>query len=168
MHTDAALRILSDYQDRILAHVAHDRALLSTQGETARPALAQRRWMLTRLLREYQLFKHVEVFDPMIVLERRLGIATHLKTRCVAIGHRFTTYLAGWTSQAIDGHWSDYADATQRMFDALARHVLDERRAIDAMLAGVERIVRHNPVLYARRPARAVQRRGGQARSADQ
>lgn len=142
MRTDAALRILSDHQDRILAQIASDRALFDAEGEAARPALSQRRWLLTRLLREYQLFKHVELFDPALAGNDRLGVAARLKMRCIAIGERFAAYLACWTSSAIDGHWSDYAAATLRMFDALDRHVEQERRAIEAMLAGVERIER--------------------------
>lgn len=149
MRTDAAFRILSDHQDRILAHVATDRAMLDAEGEAARPALAQRRWMLARLLREYQLFKHVELFDPALAGDDRLGIAARLKARCTASGDRFTAYLACWTSTAIDGHWADYAAATHRMFDALVRHVEQERLAIETMLAGVERIERHGA-----RPAR--------------
>ena len=158
MRTDAALRILSDYQDRILAHVASDRALLDSEGEAARPALAQRRWMLARLLREYQLFKHVEIFDPALARDDRLGIAARLKARCIVTGENFAAYLACWTSSAIEGHWSDHAAATRRMFDALVRHVGEERRGIEAMLAGTERIERLAP-----RPVRPVQ-----ARPADQ
>ena len=143
MRKDAALRILSDYQDRIRAQVASDRALLDAEGEAARPALAQRRWILARLLREYQLFKHVELFDPALARDDRLGIAARLKARCTVSSDRFAAYLACWTSTALDGHWPDYAAATHRMFDALIRHVDEERRAIEAMLAGVERIERH-------------------------
>lgn len=145
MKTDAALRILSGHQDRILAHLASDRALLAAEGEAARPALATRRWMLARLLREYQLFKHVEIFDPALAQGDRLGVAARLKGRCTAIGESFAAYIACWSSAAIDGRWSDYAAATQRMFDALARHVVEERRAIDTLLAGVERIERPGP-----------------------
>lgn len=161
MRTDAALRILSGYQDRILAHIASDRVLLDVEGEAARPALAQRRWMLARLLREYQLFKHVELFDPALARNDRLGVAPRLKARCTAIGDAFAAYLACWTSSAVDGHWPDYAAATHRMFDALVRHLEQERRTIEAMLAGVERIER-----YAPRPLRPG--RAPQARPADQ
>ena len=161
MRKEAALRILSDYQDRILAHLASDRVLLDAEGEAARPVLAHRRWMLARLLREYQLFKHVELFDPALARDDRLGIAARLKARCTAIGEAFATYLACWTSNAVDGHWPDYAAATHRMFDALVRHLEQERRAIEAMLAGVERIERHGS-----RPLQPG--RAAQARPADQ
>jgi hypothetical protein len=157
MRKDAALRILCDYQARIRAQIASDRALLDAEGEAARPVLAQRRWILARLLREYQLFKHVELFDPALARDDRLGVVARLKTRCTAIGDRFAAYLACWTSPAIDGHWTHYAAATHRMFDALDRHVEQERRAIEAMLAGVERIER--PRARPPCPARAPQAR---------
>ncbi|SFP87801.1 hypothetical protein [Sphingomonas rubra] len=141
METRFALARLADHQRAIMAQVDDSRRRLRSDGRGAQPHLAKQRWVLMRMLREYQLFKHVEIFDPAIVRgdARRADLARGMKERCVAAGEDYQRHVALWTGEAIHACWADYAAAVIALADRLAQHVARERCDVEMLLDGTER-----------------------------
>lgn len=141
MDTHLALTRLLDHQSAILAEIEGARRPLRVDGRAAQPRLAKHRWLLMRMLREYQLFKHVEIFDPAIARgdARRADLARAMKARCIATGDGFHRHVAAWTGEAIDAHWTDYAAAVLAMADRLTLHIARERREVAMLLDGASR-----------------------------
>jgi hypothetical protein len=108
-----------EFQDRILAIVARAEAALLDPVKRDVAALGQSRWELARALREYQLFKHSRIFDP---LERcqdyRAVKAQRMKAECIRVGEEFRKYVLKWSVVSILDHWADYHPAA---LDAIAR-----------------------------------------------
>lgn len=124
------------HQAEVKAALAETQALFS--DEPADPlATANARWKLTRLLTGYQMFKHQRIFDPLV----RHGsvedshAAQQLKIDCVAIGEIFRAHLARWTTAGIEGRETEYRRDATGMTALLERHILRERRGIEALLA---------------------------------
>jgi hypothetical protein len=153
MDTRLALARLLDHQAAILAEMDDMRRALRIDGRRAQPRLAKHRWMLMRMLRAYQLFKHVEVFDPVIARAdaRRGDLARAMKARCTAAGDDYHRHAAAWTGAAIEARWTDYAEAVLAVADRLALHIARERRDVAVLLDGSART---------RRPAAAARLSG--------
>ena len=66
MLTARALDLVHIHRVTIDAHIDCAVTLLKRPAEAARYPLALARWNLVRLLREYHLFKQVEIFEPAI------------------------------------------------------------------------------------------------------
>ncbi|WP_419825373.1 hypothetical protein [Sphingomonas sp.] len=96
---------------------------------------------MVRLLREYQLFKHGEIFDPTIAggTARQVALARELKARCIAAGERYAEHSKRWSMTDVAGEWPDYKLALHAIIDALRDHMRDEREAVALLLAGRER-----------------------------
>lgn len=138
MKTCDALHRLITLQGRIVACLGETTSLVRTRGVAACNELAQRRWETMRLLREYQLFKHHEIFDPAIASGDRARIiaATAMKERCVAAGDDFAAHVRRWSGTALERDWAAYEAALLRMTGAIGRHVVRERREVEALLRG--------------------------------
>ena len=137
MRTPDPLPRLYDQQTRILAQIESATALLRLDPLVARAPLARARWTLARMLREYQLFKHREIFDPAIAGgdEREVAAACDLRASCIAAGDAFTAYVARWSSLDIAALWDSYRPAMRRMAGELRTHLVRERAQVERLLA---------------------------------
>ncbi|RYD91935.1 MAG: hypothetical protein EOP61_26600 [Sphingomonadales bacterium] len=131
---------LYEHQAAVKGAIAEAQAMLA--ADTIEPQdIAAGRWMLTRLLTGYQMFKHQRVFDPLA----RNGTsddahaARQMKIQCVAMGETFRAYLARWTASGIEGREHEYRREAKGMMSLLERHILHERRGIEALLAPEKR-----------------------------
>ncbi|WP_066800359.1 hypothetical protein [Sphingomonas soli] len=127
---------LYEHQSAVKVEIAAAHAVLA--ADPVDPLdLVSRRWALTRLLTGYQGFKHQQIFDPLA----RHGTpddayaARHMKIQCVAMGETFRAYLARWTESGIEGREHEYRREAKGMMALLERHILHERRGIEALLA---------------------------------
>lgn len=138
MHTASVLIRLHEHQSRILRLIDAALPLLAQEPSLARGGLAKARWTLLRLLREYQLFKHGEVFGPAIRYgaPRQAATAQRMRAACIAAGDLFTAHVARWSAQDIAACWPDYKGATRAMCDGLRLHIARERREVQELLAG--------------------------------
>jgi hypothetical protein len=124
-----------DLQDRVHAIVNRAEAILRDPDNKDVAALGTARWELARTLREYQLFKHSRIFDP---LERgqdyRAIRARRMKADCIRVGEEFRAYVLKWSVVSILDHWSEYHPAA---LDAVARiraHLARERVGVAELL----------------------------------
>ena len=102
--------------------------------------LAHLRWELLRLLREYQLFKHTELFDPLLRGDdpdrrRRAG---SLKDRCLAMAAVVTDHVRRWTVAGVADATS-YEVEARALLARLARHLAEERLGVTHLLDGLQR-----------------------------
>jgi len=128
METPRLIAELARHHDAVAAHLSGTRKLLALSPELALPQIARRRWELIRLLRGYQLFKHVELFDPLI---RRRGptasLAADMKARCVVLGEEVTAHIRRWSSSDAIGAWRQYVVEEAAMIERLRGHLRRER-----------------------------------------
>ena len=124
-----------ELQDRILAIALRSEAVLLAPGDHDVAALGQARWEIARALREYQLFKHTRIFDP---IERqpdhRAHQARRMKAECIRVGEEFHRYVLKWSVVSILDHWAEFLPAA---LDAIARtraQLAKERIGVIALL----------------------------------
>lgn len=136
MDTRRALALLEDHQAALLSLIGGAHAMLDLSPEDARLELARLRWEALRRLRAYQIFKHGEIFDPLLasgsVDQRRA--AGRMKERCLAMGERFVRYVNRWGIDDAAAEWDEYRIAVRLMTDALMKHIAEERRDVPQLL----------------------------------
>lgn len=131
-----SLEELLRHQARAGAVAARSLALLAEGGPDAIRALSQARWEAMRILREYQIYKHFRIFDPMIE-ERSLRSlpAKRMKAECATLGDAFVAHSLKWSSCSIDDHWPEYRRTSEAMIAAILRHLERERQGVASLLA---------------------------------
>jgi hypothetical protein len=140
MKTADALHRLDLLQLRIVALLDHATEMVAKPPEQAREPLAKARWALARILREYQVFKHTEIFDPAIRHggEQHAEQARIMAARCIATGKAFTDHVIRWGSQDVVAQWTTYRPAMLAMVVRLRRALVSEKIGVAALLAGAE------------------------------
>ena len=138
MLTTDALKRLREFQSRILAQADAVLALLALAPETAQPSLARARWALARTSREYQLFKHGEIFDPAITQGdvRQANDARRLRGACLAASKAYAGFVKRWSQADVVALWAEHQAEVRGLVDGIRGHIALERREIEALLAG--------------------------------
>ena len=100
--------------------------------------MAKARWAAVRQLREYQVFKHTEIFDVVVRSGNAIQAAQarQLAARCIATGEAFQAHVTRWGSQDVVAQWALYQPAVTAMIARLRRSLASEQVAIAALLAG--------------------------------
>jgi hypothetical protein len=126
-----------ELQDRILA-IANRAETILRSGSRDVTALGTCRWEAARALREYQLFKHNRIFDP---LERgqdyRAIKARRMKADCIRVGEDFRAYVLKWSVVSILDNWDEYHPAALDVAKRIRIHLARERIGV-AELLGVK------------------------------
>jgi hypothetical protein len=131
---------LHAHQADVKAAMAETQALLAAESLDTLE-IANARWRFTRVLTGYQVFKHQRIFDPLARhgTPEEASAARQLKIACVAMGETFRAYLARWNATGMEGHETEYRRDAKGMITMIERHMLDERRGIEALLAPEKR-----------------------------
>jgi len=141
LQSNRALQTLDRYHHQILAIMEQARMSLSDQDGGDVAGLAKHRWELTRVLREYQLFKHGEIFDPIVRgdLGARSRAAATLKAQCLGLGDAFAIHVRRWSLQGPASGWADYRRDATEMLGRIERHLAHEAHEVALLLDGMER-----------------------------
>jgi len=141
MLSTTAMMQLDAYQNRIYALIETAQGLLPLTSDAAQPGLAHLRWQLLRLLREYQLFKHNEIFNPLMESSQPdlVAMATRLKASCIASGEEYRLHTTRWSGRGATEDWSGYQQATSDIIEGLYRHLQAERADVQILLSKVSR-----------------------------
>jgi len=141
MKTDAVLASLNRHQSAILATIDMATTLVECDPGRACIPLARARWTVARQLRAYQVFKHSEIFEPMIARGDpvRSAQARAMAARCIGAGEAFQDYLKRWSSTDVLGRWEAYKPAMLDMTRQIRATLAFEREGVAALLAGAER-----------------------------
>lgn len=107
---------------------------LSVPPEVAEELMA-RRMELSRLLMEYALFKHREIFEPVIAGGGKRGAeAMRLKLACIEAGKAYRDYTRGRDKAHPLTNWDTYRSAASAMAAAIRQHLVDERAGVRRLL----------------------------------
>ena len=124
-----------ELQDRILAIADRSEAILRDPDNRDVTALGVCRWEAARVLREYQIFKHSRIFDP---LERgqdyRAIKARRMKADCIRVGEEFRAYVLKWSVVSILDHWAEYPPAALDVCKRIRTHLARERIGVAELL----------------------------------
>ncbi|MBJ6122145.1 hypothetical protein [Sphingomonas mollis] len=136
MDVSASLARLHEHQDRILTILDRATNLIHGDPDRNRAGLATSRWEMARRLREYQLFKHRELFDPMIAggdpdQRRRARL---MKADCILLSEDFQTHVARWSGVDVADDWITYRRAMLAITTRLRGAVMRERHEFSQTL----------------------------------
>lgn len=141
MDSQRAIKQLEEQQARItmLLHAARD--LLASGQPGSGTALAALRWQLMRALREYQLFKHREIFDPLAGSSdpQLADLARGMKTRCIATGDAYGDHVQRWSNGAAVTAWEQYTAEARAIVTKVRLHLDREHAEASSLLAAVGR-----------------------------
>lgn len=128
---------LSQHQEKITAIVARAEILIIAPGTPDIMAIGKARWEMLRQMREYQLFKHMMIFDPILTANASgAGLAREMKEECTALGDAFRAYMIEWSTVSVIDNIAAYRTAATASI-ARVRHHLKRERQRASMLLGV-------------------------------
>jgi hypothetical protein len=125
----------TELQGRILGLIDRTEALLLDRDAPDVGALGSTRWELARTLREYQLFKHSCIFDP---LDQRRGpdasSARIMKADCIRFGEEFLAYVLRWSAASPLQQWDEFETASRDMIARIRAQLVAERIGVTDLL----------------------------------
>ncbi len=134
-------RPLDEFQRRngtTLAILDQARPLLNDSYDTAWPALAEFRKRLATEMHEFQVYKHSEIFDPIVASDRAdRSIAEALKADCIKLGNEYHTFRQTWEKADAYSRWSEYCLSAILMMTRIRKR-LAEQGAIVRKLAPLQ------------------------------
>ena len=141
MQSDRAIEHLIFHQSDITKILIEAKHPLGSGDASEMKAMALARWELTRTLRRYQLFKHIEIFDPLIRSQcpLRADAAAKLKQRCIDIGQAYAEHVQRWSLQGSASSWEAYQKDATKFIDRIERHLESELCEVRLLLAGINR-----------------------------
>lgn len=141
MQHDRAIIRLEGYQEQIRRIIGQALPVVRDGDPSQCMSLASARWQLLRVLREYQLFKHTEIFDPIIGHGPGLkaSAAALLKKRCVELADEHHRYVQRWSLEGLGTAWPQYRSEALVMADRIEQHLRQEMRDVRALLSGLYR-----------------------------
>lgn len=126
---------LMQFQERILALLDRSEAVLRSQGDPDIALLGQTRWELARVLREYQLMKHGQLFDRFERgTDERAQRARRMKAECIRAGEKFRDYILRWSVVSILDEWDDYVPAALESIERIRALLAREREGMAYLL----------------------------------
>jgi hypothetical protein len=147
---------LDAHQTAILPIVSWGIRQINREASTASltSELIAKRMELTRLLVDYALFKHRDVFAPAIAMGGDKAVeGMRLKAACIEMGERYRAFIRSPDSgQRIDD-WSSYRYEALAMAIELHEHLVSERVAIRKLLGlrskdlPVEELAAEEPII---------------------
>ena len=127
-----------ELQDHIHAIVDRAEAILREPGNRDVAALGQARWQAARALRQYQLFKHGRIFDPIAASQDFRAVkARQMKDDCIRFGEAFHKYVLRWSVVSISDNWEEYHAAALASVARIRAQLVRERAGV-AELLGVK------------------------------
>jgi hypothetical protein len=136
MNHAALLAQMHQHHQGVAEYVLEAGAIIG--ADTLDPAAVSTiRWRFVRVLTGYQLFKHQQIFDPVVQhgSMRDADAARQLKAECILISEAFRNYVARWSASGITGREAEYRHDAQAMIARVQAHITRERRGIEALLA---------------------------------
>jgi len=128
-HHHPLLTRLDGHQAKALEIISRGDVLLAPHATPDQGLLSQARWELTRVLGAYQMFKHNELFDPIIRNgpPDKARLAVQMKAECIALGAEYRAHVARCANLDIPAHWDSYRPAVLRLLMRIKAHIARER-----------------------------------------
>jgi hypothetical protein len=135
MPTQRVLDIFDEHHARAIAIMAAQRALLAPGSVPDPAAQARHRWELLRVLVEFQIFKHRDIFDPLIRQgdPRVAPRAQAMKAECAELGTEVRAFVTRWSDGSVDRDWDRFRTATLTLIAKVERGLAAQRQIVAAM-----------------------------------
>jgi hypothetical protein len=120
---------LDEHHARVLEIIKRGDALLAPDALPDLGLLGHAREELTSVLSAYQMFKHHELFDPIIrdgPLDKA-RLAEQMKAECIALGEEYQAHVTRCVDLDIPAHWDSYRPAILRLLARIKAHIGRER-----------------------------------------
>ncbi len=136
MNRTALLAQMHEYHQTIADITAQADAMVSLADIDA-AAICSARWRFVRVLTGYQMFKHQQIFDPVMKHGSALDAdaARQLKAECILISEAFRNYVAKWSTSGITGQEDTYRCEAHAIILRVRTHIAREARGIEALLS---------------------------------
>ncbi|UYY57659.1 hypothetical protein [Sphingomonas sp. S2-65] len=122
---------------RAIADYTAEADALVRAAELDPATVSNARWRFVRVLTAYQVFKHQQIFDPIMQNGSQLDAdaARQLKAECIITTEAFRSYIAKWSTSGIVGREDEYRCEAQAMILRVRTHIARERRGVEALFA---------------------------------
>ena len=128
---------VDDHQRQILAVIAGALPLLDRPHASTATGieLSKARMEMTRLLMEYALFKHRDIFAPIIAAGgKRTNDCLRLKNACIAAGEEYRDFIRSGNRADPLTDWEAYRVGAFAMARTMSTHLAEERSGIRRLL----------------------------------
>lgn len=135
MNRTGLLAQMHDHHQAIASYTVEAEGMVCA-AELDPNTVSSARWRFVRVLTAYQVFKHQQIFDPMVARGSKLDVdaALQLKAECIIISEAFRSYIAKWSMSGITGREEEYRRDARSMILRVRTHIIRERRGIEALL----------------------------------
>jgi hypothetical protein len=115
----------------VLSLLDRARPFLNGRDAGSWAALAPFRGELGAALQALQVYKHREIFDPIIAAGGpKAAIVKQLKVECIQLGLEYETYKRTWATADIDTRWPEYRLAGLSMMRQIRERMAAQDKAI--------------------------------------
>ena len=109
MATRETIRQYHDHRDGVISTLNRARPHLNRGYADAWPELQLFRQELSQRMQAFQVFKHRELFDPLIRTRSEQGeIGRQLKTDCIKLGTDYGDFQRRWSKADVETRWPEY------------------------------------------------------------
>lgn len=131
------LELLGEHYRHIDALLSEGEAAINSTDPARAKTLALVRWQLMRRLRAYQLFKHTELFGPVIRGNdpEKAKSAEAMKARCTGIGEAYNAHVGKWSAGGIESDWCNYEADAAEITRSIRNHLARELAEADKLLS---------------------------------
>ncbi|MEG3175994.1 hypothetical protein U1872_07120 [Sphingomonas sp. RB3P16] len=136
MTTDHPLDHFHYLHCEVLAVLDQARPYLNGRDAESWTALAPFRGALAAALHALQLYKHRELFDPILAAGGPDAASVRqLKAECIKLGLDYQAYTRKWASADIDARWPEYRLAGLAMMRQIRDRMAAQHEAIHRLYA---------------------------------
>lgn len=130
---------LRDHQRVILANIDRAKRLLRAADAPDPAEIARLRWELIRLLTAYRIFKHREIFDPLIARgsSAQMSCAQRMKADCIRLETEVRDFVARRSRFSAQETVEQFRADVFRFLTGIAQHLEGEERAATALLGPI-------------------------------
>jgi hypothetical protein len=141
MNGTRAIELLGEHQRKVRELLRQTHEVLTPGQPETFAAVATLRWQIMRALRAYQLFKHHEIFDPLVTSGNAptKAAATVLKEQCLAIGKDYAGFVERWSSGAATADWTRYATEAKKVVRRIDQHLINEQDKVRLLIGNIDR-----------------------------
>jgi hypothetical protein len=128
---------IDGHQRRIMQVMTAALPLLDRRhGSTETNAeLSKARMEMTRLLMDYALFKHRDIFAPILSAGgAKMNDCQRLKAACIAAGQDYRDFIRTGNRADPFADWDTYRDSALAMARTMKAHLADERAGLRRLL----------------------------------
>ena|GEM_PF-1993285 len=132
---------LDEHQAQLLDIIRRGAILLAADASPDHGVLSEVREELTFALCTYQLFKHHELFDPILRdgPPDKARLAEQMKAECIALGEEYQAHAAHCANLDISAHWDSYRLVVARLLARIKAHIGRERWIAASLLIEPDR-----------------------------